>query len=91
MSDAEKAVDDVRRIERLLKAETGLRVIASSDAEVRGIYKFDIYGIIANISDNSKRISLNSLTTKKQTTIFLSSDFVKKMLIPSYIILRIKN
>ena len=35
MSDAEKSVDDVRRIERLLKAETGLRVIASSDAEVR--------------------------------------------------------
>ena len=91
MSDAEKAVDDVRRIERLLKAETGLRVIASSDAEVRGIYKFDIYSTIANISDNSKRISLNSLTTKKQTTKFLSSDFVKKMLIPSYIILRIKN
>ena len=35
MSNAEKSVDDVRRIERLLKAETGLRVIASSDAEVR--------------------------------------------------------
>ena len=35
MSDAEKSVDDVRRIERLLKAETGLRVIASTDAEVR--------------------------------------------------------
>ena len=38
MSDAEKSVDDVRRIERLLKAETGLRVIASSDAEVRSKY-----------------------------------------------------
>ena len=28
----------MRRIERLLKAETGLRVIASSDAEVRSKY-----------------------------------------------------
>ena len=43
MSDAEKSVDDVRRIERLLKAETGLRVIASTDAEVRSKSSIKLY------------------------------------------------
>ena len=36
MTEAEKCVEDVRRIHRLLKEETGLHVIASADKQVDG-------------------------------------------------------
>lgn len=36
MNEAEKTVEDVKRIQRLLKAETGLHSIASADNQVKG-------------------------------------------------------
>jgi hypothetical protein len=36
MTEAEKCVEDVRRIHRLLKEETGLHTIASADKQVDG-------------------------------------------------------
>ena len=36
MDTAERSVEDVRRIQRQLKAETGLQNIASADNQVKG-------------------------------------------------------
>lgn len=47
MDEAEKCVEDVKRIQRLLKAETGLLSITSADNQVDG--KFFIYIVIIDI------------------------------------------
>ena len=47
MNEAEKTVEDVKRIQRLLKAETGLHMIASADNQVKGQYNHRILGYSA--------------------------------------------
>ena len=46
---AEKSVDSVRRIQRILKSETGLQTIASADSQVRGMLaKLRLYVLSQN-------------------------------------------
>lgn len=49
MTEAEKCVEDVRRIHRLLKEETGLHTIASADKQVDGELFFVVYFLLYSL------------------------------------------
>ena len=67
MEDAENCVEDVRTIQRLLKAETELRNIDSADTQVRG-------GIFCILNIDGAGIGFNSLSFLYK---FTTDDFEK--------------